>query len=349
MAGGNIPPQLAPIFQAASAQYKIPAAVLAGIASVESNMGSNQGPSSAGAVGLMQFEPGTARGLGINPMDPKQAIFGAAKLLNQYGFQQNPARAIGAYNGGPGNPQMGYAQQVLSEASRLKGQLGNPGAAPQMPGGNVGVPAQAGQQSNAATIAANYLKGSSKSPFDIGPSTGLGSGSSLLSPVLYKAAQNALQSLAGGQELQVHPGAITPYKGYVNPLQGFTLGRTDMGVDANARPGTPILALGDSKVLGISPNWYQGQPYMALKLLNGPHAGRVYYVAEQIDPLVKPGQVVHAGEPIARYAQQGTGIEVGWAGSNWQQTLAQQQGNTGDASHGNAPAGVDFRTFLTSL
>src|SRR5581483_6426404 len=124
MAGGSISSQLGPLFVEAGRAFRIPPQVLAGIASVETNLGRNIARSRTGATGLMQFEPETARGLGVNPNNPRSAIFGAAKLLNEYGYQRNPFRAIGAYNGGPGNPQSGYATQVLSEANRLKGELG---------------------------------------------------------------------------------------------------------------------------------------------------------------------------------------------------------------------------------
>lgn len=123
MAGGNVPAGLRPTFIAAGHKYHIPPEVLAGISSVETNLGANATTSSTGATGLMQFEPGTAASLHINPLDPRQAIYGAARLLDQYGYQSNPTRAIGAYNGGPGNPQAAYAAQVLSEAKRLRAQL----------------------------------------------------------------------------------------------------------------------------------------------------------------------------------------------------------------------------------
>jgi hypothetical protein len=83
--------------------------------------------------------------------------------------------------------------------------------------------------------------------------------------------------------------------------------------------------------------------------LNGPLAGRNYYVAEQIDPAVAAGQIVRQGQVIAHYAPSGTGIEIGWAGPNWEQTLAQAQGNTGDATHNDSPAGLSFHSFLESL
>lgn len=63
--------------------------------------------SPAGAVGIAQFEPGTAAGLGINPYDPVQSLQAAARLMasyaNQYGG--NYAMALAAYNGGSGTVQ----------------------------------------------------------------------------------------------------------------------------------------------------------------------------------------------------------------------------------------------------
>ena len=157
----------------------------------------------------------------------------------------------------------------------------------------------------------------------------------------------ALQAGASGVGT---PGpAITPNAaGYVNPIPGATIGRVDMGVDANLSPGKPIVALGNSKVVGILQNWYSGQPFVWFQLLDGPQAGKYWYVAEQITPSVKPGDVVAAGQPVGTYSSSGTGLELGWATASGA-TLAQATGNTGDAQHNNAPAGQDFRNFLHSL
>jgi soluble lytic murein transglycosylase-like protein len=60
--------------------------------------------SPAGAQGLMQLMPGTAKGLGVkNSFDPEQAINGAAKLLsrNLKEFKSLPL-ALAAYNAGGG-------------------------------------------------------------------------------------------------------------------------------------------------------------------------------------------------------------------------------------------------------
>jgi hypothetical protein len=63
--------------------------------------------SPAGAVGIAQFLPGTAAGLGINPYDPIQALRGAARLMANYAHQYGGdyAKALAAYNGGTGTLQ----------------------------------------------------------------------------------------------------------------------------------------------------------------------------------------------------------------------------------------------------
>ncbi|HKU68038.1 MAG TPA: lytic transglycosylase domain-containing protein [Candidatus Baltobacteraceae bacterium] len=67
-----------------------------------------QAISSAGAVGIAQFMPTTADGIGIDPFDPFDAINGAAQLLSQYvraygeRYADPYAAALAAYNAGPG-------------------------------------------------------------------------------------------------------------------------------------------------------------------------------------------------------------------------------------------------------
>ncbi len=135
---------------------------------------------------------------------------------------------------------------------------------------------------------------------------------------------------------------------YQNPFAGesYYTGRTDMGVDLCLEKGEPIRAIGDGVVVGIMHDWYAGQPYLWYQLTGGPYAGRYVYIAEQIWHLAHVGQVLHAGDVVARYAPKGSCIETGWsASSGW--TLAQS--TTGYKEGQRTVAGVAFARFLQSL
>jgi soluble lytic murein transglycosylase-like protein len=92
---------------AAAAKHGVDPALLAALVRQESNCNPNA-KSPAGASGLTQLMPGTAAGLGVSdPTDPKQALDGGAKYLSQQlkAFDGDVARALAAYNAGPGAVQ----------------------------------------------------------------------------------------------------------------------------------------------------------------------------------------------------------------------------------------------------
>jgi soluble lytic murein transglycosylase-like protein len=90
------------LFARVGARYGLPPALLAAVAKVESGY-QPQAVSPAGAQGLMQLMPGTAAGLGVDALDPAQAVDGAARLLSKHlaDFGSLPL-ALAAYNAGPG-------------------------------------------------------------------------------------------------------------------------------------------------------------------------------------------------------------------------------------------------------
>lgn len=134
---------------------------------------------------------------------------------------------------------------------------------------------------------------------------------------------------------------------YIDPLQYVNhWERTDQGVDATLPVGAPILAPGTVKILAIEPDWYAGQPLVYWELLSGPDAGRVQYVAEEITNIAAPGSILQQGQPIARYAPSGTGIEFGWSTPSGI-TLA--VATTGYEEGEATPAGKSMRAWLNSL
>lgn len=93
----------APLIERASRKYNLDPAVIAAVMEQESGGDATAG-SHAGAIGLMQLMPRTARGLGVDPYDPAQNIDGGTKYLTiQLKRFGNLEQALAAYNAGPNN------------------------------------------------------------------------------------------------------------------------------------------------------------------------------------------------------------------------------------------------------
>lgn len=92
----------ASLFEGAARKYGVPATLLAAVAHQESGYNAKV-RSPAGAQGLMQLMPATARTLHVDPMDPAQAVDGAARMLRSLiGEFGRVDLALAAYNAGPG-------------------------------------------------------------------------------------------------------------------------------------------------------------------------------------------------------------------------------------------------------
>jgi soluble lytic murein transglycosylase-like protein len=134
-AGIQVPGGFGPMIQEAAQKYGVDPALIAAVMETESRFNPDA-VSKAGAKGLMQLMPATARGLGVSdPSDPRQAILGGAKLLGVLSekYKGDVKLTLAAYNAGSGAVDkhggippyaetQKYVPLVLSAYERFKAQ-----------------------------------------------------------------------------------------------------------------------------------------------------------------------------------------------------------------------------------
>jgi soluble lytic murein transglycosylase-like protein len=100
----QVPGGFGPIINEAAQKYGVDPALIAAVMETESRFNPDA-VSGAGARGLMQLMPVTARGLGVTDAnDPVQNVLGGAKLLGQLSqkYNGNLELTLAAYNAGSG-------------------------------------------------------------------------------------------------------------------------------------------------------------------------------------------------------------------------------------------------------
>ena len=232
------PKLLIPIYKAAGKRFRIPWQILAAINAIETNYGQDLAVSPAGAIGWMQFMPGTWREFGMaadgtqapNPFDPKDAVFSAARYLAASGGAKNIRRALFAYN-----HALWYVDAVLWRAQLI---------------------------SDAAL------------------------------------------------------GKRVRSDGYALPLDlryMLDLGRTDDGVDIEDAPdGAAVYSMTPGIVTAVAsdPTGF-GPNYPVIMVTKGPLAGEYIYYGHVAASLVRVGQHVLAGQPIAVMGHTGDAASLG--------------------------------------
>ena len=126
-----VPAQYRLVIAAASADTGLSVSLLAAVAHVESGF-DRRAVSPAGARGVLQVLPSTARSLGFDARDPHEAVLAGARylrlLLDRFGSMP---LALAAYNAGPsavsaagGAPSVEVAGYVASVTERWRRAAG---------------------------------------------------------------------------------------------------------------------------------------------------------------------------------------------------------------------------------
>jgi hypothetical protein len=351
------------IWQAAGNAYGIPWTVLAAINKVETDFGRNLGPSSAGAIGWMQFMPSTwarwgvdANGDGIaDPDNPTDAIFSAAHYLAGCGGQFDIAAAVYCYN-----HATWYVNDVLSLAAQyaqggVGGVVGTDGVV-----SNAQLQAQIDRASNQVASAHTQLEAALVQARKLAraqrPFLRRAAHARVLSDRLEaqrRAVLLAVRRHAADERVAQLRDLLETATEHLNDVQartpatpiltgagaGLEVGRIDQGVDYTS--SSPYTAVASGTVVYIDPNFWEGTPSVYEKLdspivVDGRSYDEIYYA--ETPALVQVGQRLAPGDPVI-----GPGsAEIGFASGEL--PAAHSIYHEGDQTQ----AGHDFYTYMTA-
>jgi len=147
------------------------------------------------------------------------------------------------------------------------------------------------------------------------------------------------------------PASGGPYRNPLRAVAGLIPERVDMGVDFGG--SGPVYPLGDAVITnatGSSSGW-PGGGWITYRLTDGPDAGLMVYVAEDVQPTVNVGAVVTSSTVIATMYNGGVGIETGWAMPDGASSESEMSEAGGIGGGGPFPTmvGLSFENLLRSL
>jgi hypothetical protein len=208
-------------------------------------------------------------------------------------------------------------------------------------------------------VVMTHLPASSAEPQASGPAGLLGrvaaqAGALVSKTEVSKVLATSAQPAATAKATAAAAPAPPPSPVYLNPLRavtGLIAQRVDMGVDFEG--SGPVYALGDAVITnaqGDNAGW-PGGGWITYQLTNGPAAGLMVYVAEDVQPTVQVGEDVTSSTVIGQMSAGGDGIETGWAtpdGSTAESQLAAAGGIGGDGPFP-TEVGLSFDALLVAV